>query len=650
MCGVVGFLKTNGLDAASCETAIRNMADRLVHRGPDDAGVWIDGHAGIALGHCRLSIQDLSPAGHQPMVSRNERYVIVFNGEIYNHLELRKRLDLAGSWRGHSDTETLLSGFMTWGIKKTIEQVVGMFAIAVWDRDEHDLILIRDRIGEKPLYYGWAKDCFYFASELKALKAHPAFGAKISQHALLMYLRYGYVPSPHSIYEDIFKLPPGTLIRIPTRQAESVVRPAPTPYWSLLEVAQAGLANPFSGSDDEAVAELERILSQSVSRQMISDVPIGAFLSGGIDSSTVVALMQANSDLPVKTFSIGFHESGYDEAGYARAVARHLGTDHTELYVSERDAMDVIPRLPDMYDEPFGDSSQIPTFLVSQMARRHVTVSLSGDGGDELFGGYTRYDRVQRDWVKIQRLPKFFREILGDTILTLPLDMGNTILAPFLGGKNRPLPAEQAKMLALLMKAKSPEQFYQTKIAHWKIPEEVLHNKWVSKNKKQNLTEKSFSLVNGELQDRMMFVDTLEYLPGDILVKLDRAAMSVSLETRVPLLDHCVVEFAWSLPLHMKIRAGQRKWLLRQVLNKYVPEKMFDRPKSGFAVPIDRLIRGPLRDWAENLLDEEKIKSDGYFNPKTVRQLWKEYLNGRYLLHGRLWSLLMFQSWLMNNE
>lgn len=648
MCGLAGFIQKGGIDALAMRGIGERMAQTLAHRGPDDEGLWLDADAGVALVHRRLSILDLSPAGHQPMVSNSGRFLIVFNGEIYNHQELRRAYVASGSrisWRGHSDTETILAGFEARGIEQTLRDMVGMFALAVWDRNERILTLARDRMGEKPLYYGWQGRTFLFGSELKALKIHPAFLNEIDRQSLALQMRHNHIPSPYSIYKDINKLLPGTRLRVNPLSVKERLRPMP--YWSLHEVAERGQSDPYIGDEAEAVSDLDALLRHSIKQQMVADVPLGAFLSGGVDSSTVVALMQAQSDRPVKTFTIGFNEKGYDEAEHAKAVARHLSTEHTELYVSPREAMDVMPRLPSLYDEPFSDSSQIPTFLVSQMTRQHVTVSLSGDAGDELFGGYGRYFAARSLWRKIARLPAPLRRILASTVSSLSIEGWNGVgqmLKPIMSARLRGRPlGERAHKFAQFFSASVPDEIYPTLVSHWKNPTDLVINS----------TEPSTALTDSaswpdlvDFEHRMMYLDAISYLPDDILVKVDRAAMGVSLETRVPFLDHRVVEFAWRLPLSMKIRNGQGKWILRQVLYKYVPRELIERPKMGFGVPIDSWLRGPLRDWAEDLLDPSRLLQEGYFNPIPIREKWEEHLSGRRDWHYYLWDVLMFQAWL----
>jgi asparagine synthase (glutamine-hydrolysing) len=655
MCGFVGYFGGSGLSDAIGDSAIlRRMTDAIIARGPDDSGHWVDRENRIGLGHRRLAIVDLSAAGHQPMISLGGRYVIVFNGEIYNHLDLREDLGksgLAPVWRGHSDTETLLAGFDAWGIEKTVAQSVGMFSFALWDRENSILTLCRDRLGEKPLYYGWqgsGKDkVFLFGSELKALRCHPGFGGEINRGALSLQLRNNYIPAPYSIYEGVSKLPPGMLLSVSLRH------PAPRvePYWAADKVAQDGVASGFAGSPEEAVDELEIILKNAVRQQMMADVPLGAFLSGGIDSSTVVSLMQAQSSRPVKTFAIGFHEDGYNEAEHAKAVAKHLGTEHTELYVTPQQAMDVIPRLPLMFDEPFSDSSQIPSFLVAQLARQHVTVSLSGDAGDELFCGYNRYQMTANMWGTIARTPASLRLLASRGLTSITPQTWNALANLVRGVLPKPLQhmnvGDKLHKGAAVLGSASCDALYLSIVAHWASPSSVVIGGFEPPTLLVGNTPALAGLDNVQ---RMMALDTLTYLPDDILVKVDRTAMGVSLETRVPFLDHRVVEFAWRLPQSLKLRNGQTKWVLRQVLDRYVPRNLIERPKMGFGVPIGTWLRGPLRDWAEALLDENRLKHEGYFHPSLIRNKWKEHLSGQRNWQYHLWDVLMFQAWLETNK
>jgi asparagine synthase (glutamine-hydrolysing) len=627
------------------------MADTIVTRGPDDSGAWYDLDAGIGLAHRRLSILDLSPAGHQPMTCHTGHYIIAFNGEIYNHLDLRRALEATGSapaWRGHSDTETLLAGFVVWGIKATVERCIGMFAFAVWDKQTRALTLGRDRLGEKPLYYGWQGSgelaCFLFGSELKALKAHPAFSAEVDRDALCLLMRHNYIPTPHSIYCGIRKLQPGTLLTVSLAQREPVLET----YWSLTNLAVSANRKPFAGSPEQAVDELEALLMSAVRQQMVADVSLGAFLSGGIDSSTVVALMQAQSGRPVQTFTIGFNEEGYNEAVHAQAIAQHLGTDHTELYVTPQQALDVIPKLPMLYCEPFADSSQIPTFLMSQLARRKVTVSLSGDAGDELFAGYNRYVLASKLWGRISSVPRGIRDIAAGGIRGLSPETWSRLLGPLQPLASRSLRhaniGDKLYKGAGVLAADGIDDLYLGLVTHWQPAGLVIGGSEPATYLRGN----PLPLEGLDDVQRMMALDAISYLPDDILVKVDRAAMGVSLETRVPFLDHRVVEFAWRLPQTLKLRDGVGKWILRAVLHRHVPKPLIERPKMGFGVPIDIWLRGPLKDWAEALLDEGRLRREGFFNPGPVRAKWAEHLSGKRNWQYLLWDVLMFQAWLEN--
>lgn len=614
------------------------MSDRLINRGPDSGGSWFDHTAGIAFGHRRLAIVDTSDAGHQPMVSNSGRYVISLNGEIYNHAGLRELLagtDESVLWRGHSDTETLLAAFDHWGIERTLEKCVGMFAFAVWDRKDRALTLARDRLGEKPLYYGWQNGVLIFGSELKVFNVFPGFSADVDRDVLAQYFRYSYISAPHTIYRGVKKLLPGTYLQFSARQSEGNI-PAPHDYWSLRGVVESGLLNPFAGSDQDATDELESRLGQAVNLQRVADVPLGAFLSGGIDSSTIVALMQAQSQQPIKTFTIGFEENGFNEATYARKVAEHLETDHSELYVTSREAMDVIPNLPKFYDEPFGDSSAIPTFLVSQLARNSVTVSLSGDGGDELFGGYSRYQKTLDQWSRLNRFPIALRRPVSGVIQLLASTAGRSKMAP------------KARRLARYLASSSFLETYDVRITqcayedNWVIGSEQIAGRGEP-------IPHSLRCEDRELE-ALLFADASTYLPDDILTKVDRAAMAVSLESRVPMLSSEVVEFAWTLPRHMKVRDGKSKWLLRQVLGRHVPTSLTDRPKMGFGVPVEQWVTGPLREWAQSQLSVERLRKEGLLNVASVQDMWQQHLDGRAGSGASIWNILMFQSWLEAQE
>lgn len=630
------------------------MSDTLGHRGPDDSGVW--GDSGVCLGHRRLSILDLSPAGHQPMVSACGRFAIVFNGEIYNHLEIRAKLDRC-SWRGGSDTETLVECFSAWGVAETLKLAVGMFAIALWDGRDRVLHLIRDRFGEKPLYFGWLGRDFAFASELKAFRVHPDFdfsNRAIDRNALASFLRFNAVPAPHSIFRDIYKLEPGCWLTVAASHAGN--RPDAVPsagysrsgltirrWWSLRQTINAGRAHHFA-DHTEALAALDAQLRRAIRDQSMADVPLGAFLSGGVDSSLVVALMRAEAGVPVQTFTIGFEEAGYNEAGHAEAVARHLGTHHQSLYVSHRDAQAVIPLLPSLYDEPFSDSSQIPTYLVCQQARRFVTVALSGDGGDEIFGGYNRYFLSRPLWQQFSRLPGFVRKFLAMGAGNLSAKTLGALICVG-GGRELDVSLMSDKVLKiseLARNANSLSDFYPLLVSEWKNPNDVVVN-----GREYSAFDDSggADAADWQEEERMMYLDAMTYLPNDILVKVDRAAMGVSLETRAPFLDHRIVELAWQIPLHDKIGSAKGKLPLRALLERYVPNELIDRPKQGFSVPLGDWLRGPLRDWAEHLLDEKRMLHQGFFHPEPVRAVWQQHLRHRGNWQHRLWPILMFQAW-----
>jgi asparagine synthase (glutamine-hydrolysing) len=658
MCGITGIF--GNLRKEEFEYSINRMSDLLAHRGPDDSGVWVDKEDGVAFGHQRLSILDLSSAGHQPMTSPCGQFTVIFNGEIYNHLHLREKLDNSGCkqpWRGHSDTETLVFAFSQWGIERTLQHLVGMFAIAVWDNNAKKLFLIRDRFGEKPLYYGWNRGVFIFGSELKALRAYKGFNNSIDRRVLSLYMQYMYVPTPYSIFKNVYKLEPGCILKIDESGLSQPLKETPfapfssqgisiMQWYSLSDIAKNGQKNLIK-DENTAIELLEETLLESVRSQLITDVPLGAFLSGGIDSSVIVSLMQKVSKNPVKTFTIGFEESAFNEAIYAKDVAKHLGTDHHELYITASDAIEVIPSLPTLYDEPFADSSQIPTYLVSKLAGQNVTVSLSGDAGDELFGGYNRYLWGSRIWGKVKWMPPSFRRTLGDIVQKLPVATWDDI-GHLLPNKYRvsSMGDKAHRMAHRLRTVKSLDDMYHSLVSEgYKEEDLVINDGSILKTKLDN--QNIVSSIN-ESEHRMMLWDSLTYLPDDILTKVDRAAMSVSLETRIPFLDHRVAELAWRIPLDMKIKNGEGKWLVRQLLYKYVPKELIERPKAGFAIPVGEWMRGPLREWASNLLDETRIRREGYFNPEMVKQLWDQHLSGQYDWTSRLWAILMFQTWLMS--
>jgi asparagine synthase (glutamine-hydrolysing) len=642
VCGIAGaFVPQADQNEASLHERVEAMTSTLRHRGPDDQGVWLDAAAGVGLGARRLAIIDLSRQGHQPMTSSSGRYVIAFNGEVYNFRSLRKELESLGhTFRGHSDTEVLLAAIEAWGLFAALERSNGMFAFALWNRADRSLRLVRDRLGEKPLYYGWSGRTLLFGSELKALRTFPGFAAGIDRQAVAQFLRHKYVPAPRSIYQGVAKLPPGSVVSI---DAEGHVS-EPVAYWSAEEVARRGLSDPFRGSPDEAANALEECLGDAVRLRLEADVPVGAFLSGGIDSSTLVALMQSQTSRPVRTFTIGVRQPGYDEAAHAAAVARHLGTDHTELYVTAEEAMSVIPSLPEIYDEPFADSSQIPTFLVSKLARDRVTVSLSGDGGDEVFGGYNRYAWGRAVWQRTGWLPPAVRRVGAMGLRSVsPSSWESAFRAagPLLPRAMRQRnPGEKLYKLAGALEADGIDQMYRSLVSHWRNPGAVV----LGGDEPPDDPEAGDGI--SDPTRRMMLLDTLTYLPDDILVKLDRATMAVSLEGRVPYLDHRVVETAWSMPLSMHVSGRVGKRLLRRVLHRYVPPALVERPKWGFGIPTGAWLRGPLRGWAEALLEPARLRREGLFDPRPISAAWADHLSGRRNRQYELWDVLMFQAWL----
>jgi asparagine synthase (glutamine-hydrolysing) len=650
MCGIAGILTPGPVD----RDLVAAMIAPIAHRGPDDEGIWTDGDAGIGLGHRRLAIVDLSPLGHQPMASRDGRYELSYNGEIYNHAALRAEIDAVqgggGEWRGHSDTETLVEAISLWGLEHALTKCVGMFALALWDRKERRLQLARDRFGEKPLYYGWSGGDFVFASELKAIRAHPRFDNEIDRAALRLFAARTYIPAPHSIYRRLYKLEPGCILSLDREAAARPLDAAPavgdasrggtlTRYWSYRQVMRDGFADPIA-DEEEAVDRLEATLAEAIRGQSMADVPVGAFLSGGIDSSTVVALYQKYSSVPVRTFSIGFEEAGFNEAEYAKAVAARLGTVHNEKYVTVQETRDVIPLLPAMYDEPFADSSQIPTHLVSRFAKEQVTVALSGDGGDELFAGYYRHFTAPRLWAKLQQLPHPVRRLIGPPLGRLPASVWDSASRVLAGRRQPHFGTKVQKALRLAGSARSFDDVYTSFLDEWSFEPSPVRGGGDS------LPDFDLDLAPGAPDTlRMMYCDAVSYLPDDILCKVDRAAMAVSLETRVPFLDHRVAELAARIPIGMKVRGGEGKQIVRKLLYREAPRALFERPKAGFAIPIGEWLRGPLRPWAEALLDRSRLASDGYFDPDIVHRRWQQHLRKERDSTPSLWAVLMFQAW-----
>ena len=654
MCGIAGLISGSKVD----EATVRRMASRIAHRGPDDAGVWIDQEAGIGLGHRRLSIVDLSPSGHQPMVSNDGRWVLNFNGEIYNHAHMRATLDEDHRgpanngipWRGHSDTETLIECIAAWGLDRALEQSVGMFAFALWDRKERKLHLVRDRFGEKPLYYGWAAGSFVFASELKAIRALDGFDNAIDRRAVKALTARNYIPAPLSIYKRLFKLPPAAIL---TANADAFRHPLDDPpaagersgaiairnYWSYRQTVLDGLADPIA-DEHEALERLEDSLSTAIQGQSAADVPVGAFLSGGIDSSTVVALYQKHSSRPVRTFTIGFEEAGFDEARYAKLVAAYLGSDHNEQYIRVKEAQQVIPALPAMYDEPFADSSQIPTHLVSRFARGQVTVALSGDGGDELFAGYNRYFGTARLWRAFGRLPRPVRRGAGRAFGAVAPAAWNA-LGRLVPGRPNHFGTKVRKSFRTMVRADGLQNVFGSFLDEWAWQRSPA----IDGTAPVTFGADSDALSGAPDTTRMMYWDAMSYLPDDILCKVDRAAMAVSLETRVPFLDHRVAAVAARIPQAMKVRGGGGKHILKRLLYQQAPKEMFERPKAGFGIPVGEWIKGPMRDWAEELLEPVRMREDGWFDADIVQQRWREHLDGHSDSTPALWSILMFEAW-----
>lgn len=650
MCGLSGYMAYQlPVSEDTLASWTYKSIGKLRHRGPDDQGIWVDSRAGIALGHRRLSVMDPSSEGHQPMISQDGQLILTYNGEIYNFRELKNDLNSAGaSFSGNSDTEVLITAISKWGLLETLKRANGMFAFAIWDRRENRLQLVRDRFGQKPLYYGWANKSFVFGSELSALMQFPGFEKRIDRASVQLFLQHSNIPAPYTIYENCWKLMPGTILTISPQDVKHKNIREPEPFWSPIETATASLSSPLLLSTNETIDRLKIELTNAVTQCMISDVPIGAFLSGGIDSSLVAALMQQNSAKPIKTFSIGFADEEYNEAMDAKKIAHHLGTDHTELYLTSKDAQSIIPDMPKVYDEPFADSSQLPTHLVSKLARQHVTVSLSGDGGDELFGGYNRYIWSRRLGKIVEHLPKGMRSWLAGGIHNLSPEKWDgiySIISRCCNSK-RPIPQFGDKLykFANMVNSPSESEMYWRLVSQWGDPSSVV----IGGSQKRFSVERDFygwPKVE-DLVQQVMLLDTTFYLPNDILVKLDRASMAVGLEARVPFLDHKLFEFAWRLPLNLKIQKGVGKWILREVLNFYLPRPLYERPKMGFSVPLGSWLRHDLREWAEDLLHPNNLRCAGYFEPEIIQTVWKEHLSGAHNHQYQLWPVLMFQAWL----
>jgi asparagine synthase (glutamine-hydrolysing) len=647
MCGISGFIdNSKSLSDESLHNVSRKMSDTLQNRGPNDSGSWVDSKSGIAMSHRRLAILDVSSAGHQPMESKSGRYVIVYNGEIYNYRILRHELEKSGySFNGHSDTEVLLGAVEVWGLDEALNKFTGMFSFALWDKKYKQLHLARDRIGEKPLYYGVFGEKILFGSELKALEVHDSFIKNINRNAIALLLRYNYIPAPHSIYENVYKIKPGTLITIRTEKNKLTINESV--YWSLKNIVTNEDVNNKILIFDDAKSVLKKSLVDSVNNQMIADVPLGAFLSGGIDSSLVVSIMQSLSTRPVKTFTIGFDEHEYNEADDAKLIANYLGTEHTELYVSSSQALDVIPKLPYIYDEPYADSSQIPTYLVSMLAKSEVTVSLSGDGGDELFGGYNRYHKGYDLWKRFSRMPNIANNITSSIIRSFTPDKWNTLfryMKKFISNEKRYKNiGDHLYKVADIISKNNPQDMYLSVASFWNNTDNIVLN-----SSEPMIFSKEQVNWFKHLDDRenMMYLDTISYLPDDILTKVDRSSMAVSLEARTPFLDHRVVELSWQIPINMKINDGKGKWILRKILEDYIPVELIDRPKMGFGAPIGKWLRGPLKEWAESLINDVRLKQEGYFDPVSVANMWEQHINGSRNWGYHLWSILMFQAWL----
>ena len=642
MCGIAGIIQFDGRRGRrEIQLTIDAMTDTLEHRGPNSRGTWVDREWGVGLGHRRLAIRDLSPTGHQPMVSSCGRYVIVYNGEVYSHKEIGIDLEKRGRrLRGSSDTEVIVEACAEWGVAHTVTRLIGMFAFALFDRETKELYLVRDRLGIKPVYWGLHDGQLIFGSELKALRAADGWSPRLDRDALAAFLRHNYIPAPHSIYQGVKKLEPGCMLKIGRDGVPQISR-----FWNLRSIVERGIASPSQASDEEILHELDGLLRDAVQRRMVSDVPLGALLSGGIDSSLVTALMAEHSDRPINTFSIGFQEQEFNEAPYAREIAKHLGTHHTELYVEPGHALDLVERLPYWYDEPFADSSQIPTMLVCELTKRHVTVVLSGDGGDELFAGYNRYTLGLDMWGKAGLAPFPVRRLLSRALLTQSTDRLDALGRLLPSRWRRSQLGNKLHKFAHAVLLDDPDALYRRMLSHWTEPDDLVIG---GHEPKGILWDESVARTIPDFLDRMQFLDTMTYLPDDILTKVDRASMSVALEARVPLLDHRIVELAWRLPRRMKLRDGQSKWALRQVLYQRVPRQLIERPKMGFGVPFDQWLRGPLRKWAEDLLDEQRLERQGLLAPKPIRESWQAHLQGANWGYP-LWDVLMAQAWIEAN-